>query len=193
MEYASLFFILLISNYAYPAGFVAGTLVRTQTGHVPIEQIKAGDEVVGSNENGFLDFIVTRNLAKQQSDALASITIDEETFSIAQDQKLFSYKRGWIEVSRLETGEFIAGLTHNFVINNIEITHNHTCAEVYSLSIFGTGIFFISMHDIAVYNSPHSFPRSVGRVAINTTKAAFAAATTIITIILCDKYGGKKS
>lgn len=66
-------------------------------------------------------------------------------------------------------------------------------ADIYTLSLFGTGIFFISSHDIAVYNSPHSLLRSVGRAAVYAITNIITGAITILTLVICDKYGGKKS
>ena len=184
MKYASLFFILLISNYAYPAGFAAGTLVRTQTGHVPIEQIKAGDEIAGSNENSLLDFIVTRYPAKEQTNALVKITIDDESFFVASDQKLFSLqKMSWVDAAKIEPGEFVGSISHSFTVDDIEIEEAPTgcCWAVNTLYLHGPGIFFVSMHDIGVYNCPDTFWRSMGNGALKTVKVVVKCAWWLAT------------
>lgn len=173
MKCSVLFFMLLINHSIYPVGFVAGTLVRTQSGHVPIEQIKSGDEVLGSNESSLFDFIVTRYPAKEQTTVLVKITIDDESFCVAPDQKLFSLqKMNWVDAAKIEPGEPVGSISCDFTIDNIEIEEAPTgyCAEVYSLYLRGPGIFFVSMHDIGVYNCPDTFWRNMGNGALKTVK-----------------------
>lgn len=160
----SLCIVLLLSlfsnNIIFSTGFAAGTLIRAESGYVPIEQIKEGDQVIGFDSNQAPDCCKVASVAKRQSEKLVKITIEDEFFIVAPDQLFLAPQNTWVQAVNLEPGNVIMGLHESCAIKNVEVVEE--CAELYTLSIENKRMFFISRHDVAVFNFPNRIVRRTG-------------------------------
>lgn len=148
---------LLSNNIIFAAGFAAGTLVRTESGYAHIEQLKEGDQVIGFNFSKAPACCGVSSITKGQSDKLIKITIDDEFFIVTPDQFFLTPQHTLIQGLKLNADDSIVGLSGAFVINNVEEIEG--CAEVYTLSLEGKGMFFISKHNCAAFNFPNRIVR----------------------------------
>jgi len=110
------------------SGFVAGTLVHTDKGLVPIEQIKVGDKVLskpesGEGEQAFKRVVNTVNLARKQiiyritflsekvlnspHDEYNNENGDEIHFFCDETQPFWVLNKGWVFANQLSLSAFI--------------------------------------------------------------------------------------
>ena len=74
-------------------GFIAGTLVKTPSGHTTIEQLNVDDNVISS----YRKHAKITNTTHCTVDCCIKISIDNECIYAAQDQKFYSYdQQKWI-------------------------------------------------------------------------------------------------
>ena len=143
---------LCFNHLAYPEGFIAGTPVKTPTEYVPIEQIKAGDQVYSYDFQGHYCIKTVILTNKQYTEALVKITVDDESFFTTPDQFFISamFPLKWVAAIDLKIGDCLVGVGKHSNVSTIELVE--ACAEIYTLSVAGYGNFAVSTHDIFSHN-----------------------------------------
>lgn len=158
-----IYFLGLIFSFTntqlHAEGFLAGTLVKTSTGYVPIEQIKKNDLVLSYD---FSECCVVESkviqIVKRQASACIQLSLNNQKICVDQLQRFYAleaYKIGWV---------FAKDLTRKFLLHNsnselVPLDNNFTKlapvlepADVYTLTVAQYHNFFVSEQDILVHN-----------------------------------------
>ena len=174
---STLFFIF--TNSQFFAGFITGTLVKTENNLVPIEQLKVGDLVVcqDNNNQSLLRPITSILYNKMASIARLKINNNYIFTDINQQFYLLTEKK-WCSVQKIKSGQKLLAHNKDFVIlEDIEIIK--ITDDVYDLSIEEFHNFFVSQDNILA----HNFVVTIPVVAFGLGKAAFFTGVTIKTIL----------
>ena len=182
-----------------PVGFAAGTLVKVQNGHIPIEQIQEGDKVITFKSTNVLGHSIN-SYPSLDFDSffvrlwafgcipdiffLVKITIDDESLFVAPDQQFILPMQELIYAGDLKAGDVTVGMNRRLLkIDNVErigIRDIEAENAIYTLFVEDAGIFFVSKHNFAVFNSPHSTYRSIKKGLSNAAETLLYESPKII-------------
>ena len=88
--------------------FVAGTLVTTEDGFKPIEEIEVGDKVLSENEmTGEVAVKTVTETYVNETDELVHIGVNGETISATPSHPFYVYKFGWTLAGSLKVGDVL--------------------------------------------------------------------------------------
>jgi len=141
--------------------FVAGTLVHTESGLKPINEIKEGEKVLSFNETTQTTSYqpVIALIQHEQSSEFMKVTLQSgETLESTTDHPFYVEGKGWIPAKALSAGEILRlhdGQTE--VINEIHITvqTNHfpvQANKVYNLTVAKNHSYFVGGEGVLVHN-----------------------------------------
>lgn len=89
-----------------PTCFAAGTMVATEHGLVPIEEVQTGDRVWAhdpiSGEEGYRTVVQT--YVREDADVL-ELDLDDETLTVTGEHPFWTRDRGWVSAARLLEGD----------------------------------------------------------------------------------------
>lgn len=147
-----LLYALLATFSIMGEGFLAGTLVCTPQGYVPIEQLSPDDLVVTCDFSW--GYTVRPIVAISQYDVDQFIRINIDDISIDVDSNhafLVPLEKKWMPVSELVEGTCLFGAPLNAVyLSSLSIIHQKK--RVYNLSIADHAHYLVSAHNIIVHN-----------------------------------------
>jgi RHS repeat-associated protein len=137
--------------------FAAGTLVRTERGLVPIEQVKVGDRVWSrderTGEEGFESVLQTFVTPDKPTIRLDVRTGDRvEMLEVTPNHPFWVDGHGWVAASQLLGSDPIvleAGLTSGFLVQGMS---NARTTTVYNFEVEGFHSYFVGEAGIWVHN-----------------------------------------
>jgi RHS repeat-associated protein len=141
------------------SSFIAGTLVHTERGLVPIEDIGIGDLVLSYDEktrqNQYNEVI---NLIQgEHKYDIVTLTLENGNIIEATAEHPFYINgKGWNPASSLKVGQVLQ--LHNgvtIIINEIDTSIRF--AKVYNLTVANTHNYFVSQSGVFVHNSSDGF------------------------------------
>ena len=136
--------------------FAAGTLVHTETGPKPIEEIQTGDYVLARHEDTFEMgyFKVIDAFSRTAPSVLRLIVRSErgEDEIIVTEEHPFFTSRGWTSAAQLKIGEDIitSGQHRAFVVSREKQVEAIT---VYNLSVQDAHTYFVGENQMWVHNT----------------------------------------
>lgn len=145
----------MIPNCLFSEGFIAGTLVRTQNGYIPIEQLKENDFVTAysfRNKQLFECKILKTN--KQLHNKAIKLKVNGSEIVTAPEHKFYvplHQNKKWLKAQELKPKDFILRNIKDLTQID-EIIELNSTSEFYSLSIDKYHNFFISNQDFFVHN-----------------------------------------
>lgn len=145
------------------ACFVAGTLVLTEKGLVPIEEIVSGDEVWSENictgETGYKGVVRT---FVNQVDTLVKLSFLEEEIKTTVNHPFWVVGSGWKSASKLQPGDKVKRGDGTIVdVLEIEIVYLDTTVNVYNFEVVDWHTYFVGNTSILVHNMcPKEFVKS---------------------------------
>lgn len=153
-----LFLLLLVQcnhfNLFYATGFIEGTLIKTKSGYIPIEQLKEKSSVISYDlKNNVLIESEILEIQKKQYFKTIKLSVNGTEIIIAPDQKIFCplRKGNWIEAKDLKQDDLIVKNLWNLV--KIEKVEEVNCdKDFYSLSLKENHNFFVSEKDLFIHN-----------------------------------------
>ncbi len=135
--------------------FVAGTLVETQGGHVPIENIKAGDYVYAENpetgEKGLKRVVQT---FENQTNELVHVKVDGQNISTTPEHPFYSPEKGWMDAIELRTGDKLVLRSGEIVL--VESVRHETLEApitVYNFEVEEFHTYYVTSSSILVHNT----------------------------------------
>ena len=134
--------------------FVEGTLVLTEDGLVPIEDIEVGNYVWAENpDTGDITLKEVLDTFEKQVDTIVTITIDGEKIKTTEAHLFYVEVTGWIPASMLQEGDILSLEDGREVpVQSIEtITYNHY-VNVYNFEVKDFHIYYISDVSVLVHN-----------------------------------------
>lgn len=189
MKYLFLFLLSAFHRTVFSAGFIAGTLVKVPFGHIAIEQIQPGSQILGLNTHKFLGYRTVTDMTREKSKKLIKITIANELLLVSPDQQFFS-STCIIKASQIEPGMEILGSDLPLTVDNIEVIERPS--EVYTLCMDDIGIFYVSKYNVAVTNCPYKMLKELLKslnAGVNTAKPAIEVVGGMGMALLSDKLG----
>lgn len=134
------------------ACFPAGTLVATERGQIPIEEIKTGDRVWAfDEETGAVDLREVVRTVERESDHTIELYTERETIETTAEHPFYTTE-GWKDAADLQAGDKV------FTRNNetVEITRtrfNYEPKRVYNFEVAVWHTYFVGVLAWLVHNA----------------------------------------
>ena len=134
--------------------FVAGTLIATKNGKIPIQDIQAGDMVWSSNPTtGELALKPVVQTFVNETRELVHIHVNGEETVCTPEHPFYSPVLGWTEAIRLRAGDILVLVNGEYVIVE-QVQHEILEApiKVYNFEVEGFHTYFAGSDSILVHN-----------------------------------------
>ncbi len=133
--------------------FVAGTLVATACGLVPIEDVQAGDWVWARDEvTGEVRLCEVEETYRNESPVILEVTAGGETVATTPGHPFWVLDHGWKDAGELEVGDCLVNLRGESVVVE-DIRRRPVPEAVYNFSVAGLHTYFVGQGGIWVHNS----------------------------------------
>lgn len=152
--------------------FVAGTLVTTDEGQVPIEEIQVGDKVLGEDpetgEQGYFEVVALTDHPTDEilqivvtsddgDDGTTTSTVDHavvyDVMLVTPDHPVYVEGRGWVLAENLGLGERLrradGGMAKVLSIDQLE---SESPQSVYNFTVEGAHTYFVLDEEVLVHN-----------------------------------------
>ena len=136
------------------ACFVAGTLVLTENGYVPIEQIKVGDYVYTLNHvTNEEELNVVLNTITSETKEIFEITINDEVVRTTPRHEFYVIDRGYVRAYDLKVGDLVRYDNKAETIDSIKVVSYNEPIEVYNLTVENNHNYLVTKSKILVHNA----------------------------------------
>ena len=135
-------------------GFIAGTLIKTDSGYTRIEQLNIGDSIVSPRQNSTTQKCPISAATCCTIDCCIRVGIGNEYIYTTPDQKFYSYnQQKWIAAATLKATDLLMNCHGKSIcIDTIEPIHEQR--TMYLLSVETNHTLCVSPYDIIAHNSP---------------------------------------
>ena len=137
--------------------FVAGTLVSTPNGNIPIENITDGMLVYSFNsENLEISENTVEEVFVRETTELININIGSETIRSTPDHPFYVPQKGFINAVELRAGDILLNINGDYVIIE-EIQHEilESPITVYNFRVANVHTYFVGNAKIGVHNAEY--------------------------------------
>lgn len=137
--------------------FVAGTLVSTPNGNIPIENITNGMLVYSFNsENLEISENTVEEVFVRETTELININIGSETIRSTPDHPFYVPQKGFINAVELRAGDILLNINGDYVIIE-EIQHEilESPITVYNFRVANDHTYFVGNSKIGVHNAKY--------------------------------------
>ena len=134
--------------------FVAGTLVTTEDGQKPIEEIQVGDKVLSENElTGEVGIKTVTETYVNETDELIHIGVNGETISATPSHPFYVYKFGWTTARALRAGDVLV-LSNGELVTVEWVQHEilESPIKVYNFEVEDFHTYFVGENSVFVHN-----------------------------------------
>ena len=134
--------------------FVAGTLVTTEDGQEPIEEIEVGDKVLSENElTGEVAVKTVTETYVNETDELIHIGVNGETISATPSHPFYVDKLGWTLARSLRAGDILV-LSNGELVTVEWVQHEilESPIKVYNFEVEDFHTYFVGENGIFVHN-----------------------------------------
>ena len=153
--------------------FVAGTLISTPYGLIPIEEIKAGDKVYSFDEDSK---VVSENTVEEvfirETTELVNINIGLETIRSTPDHPFYVPKKGFTNAVELRAGDILLSINGEYVIIE-EIQHEilESPISVYNFRVANDHTYYVGSKSLGVHNAGAGYDPQPEPVELSRTQA----------------------
>jgi len=135
--------------------FVAGTLVYTEEGNIPIEDIEIGDYVWATDpETGELELKQVLNLFRNVTEELTHIYVDGEEIVCTPGHDFYSPAYGWIDAEELQTGDVLVLPNGDYVFVEDAYTEELDLpVTIYNFEVEDFHTYFVGESHVLVHNT----------------------------------------
>ena len=134
--------------------FVAGTLVTTEDGQEPIEEIEVGDRVLSENElTGEVAVKTVTETYINETDELIHIGVNGETISATPTHPFYVDKLGWTLARSLRAGDVLV-LSNGELVTVEWVQHEilESPIKVYNFEVEDFHTYFVGESSVLVHN-----------------------------------------
>ena len=135
--------------------FVAGTLISTPFGDIPIENIKPGDSVYAYDELSKNRVIgIVENIFRSETKETITLHLEGQTIESTGEHPYYVIGRGWIEASQINVGDILQNIYGDYVkVEKIETTNHTHPINVFNFKVKDYHTYFVSAAKILVHNA----------------------------------------
>ncbi len=153
-------------NKAQCQCFIAGTLVRTKAGPVPIEEIAPGDLVWAADpDTGEAALKRVVRTFVSETEELIHVTVQGEEIICTPGHPFYSPVQGWTEACRLSAGDILVLVNGEFVVvEQVQQELLETPVLVFNLEVEDFHTYFVSASGVLVHNKCSDVPTSPKQV-----------------------------
>ncbi|MDR6553772.1 polymorphic toxin-type HINT domain-containing protein [Paenibacillus qinlingensis] len=133
--------------------FTAGTVVKTDQGQLPIEQIQAGDLVLSKNaETGEVAYKPVEHTFEKEITTAWHLTFGNETVTTTDRHPFWIQGKGWVLAKDLNVGDLLEKSDGSLVaIETIEVKEENV--KVYNFSVQDFHTYFVTNLGIFTHNT----------------------------------------
>ena len=134
--------------------FVAGTLVTTEDGQKPIEEIQVGDKVLSEDETtGEVAVKTVTETYVNETDELIHIGVNGETISATPSHPFYVNKFGWTLAGSLKAGDVLV-LSNGELVTVEWVQHEilESPIKVYNFEVEDFHTYFVGESSVLVHN-----------------------------------------
>ena len=138
-----------------PACFVAGTLVKTEHGSLPIEQIAIGDLVWAWDEQtGDIALKPVVETYVNETNDLVHVFANGEEIITTPKHPFYSPVKGWTEAAQLRAGDILVLVTGEYVVVE-KVQHEilEAPVTVYNFQVQDYHTYYVSQMCVLVHNT----------------------------------------
>ena len=134
--------------------FVAGTRILTENGHVPIENIKAGDYVYAENpETGEKGLKRVEQTFTNEINELIHVTVNSEEIHTTPGHPFYVVSKGWIGAEALEIGDqLVVYGGKRIVVEKVKHESLNKPVTVYNFEVEDFHTYYVGENSILVHN-----------------------------------------
>ena len=167
LKYGSLFVMSMGASIievgsAISVCFVAGTMVKTAEGDVPIENIQVGDYVYAHNpETRETELKTVVNTFVNEATELVHVFTDGEEIICTNEHPFYSPIKGWVEACKLRAGDILVSLNGEYIVVE-QVQHEILEApiKVYNFEVEDFHTYFVGNGDgVLVHNDCGKFTK----------------------------------
>ena len=173
--------------------FIAGTLVATKNGLVPIEDIKPGDLVWATDENtGETSLKEVKQLFRNTTDEWIHLTANGEEIVCTPEHPFYSPVKGWTNACQLRVGDIFVTLNGEYVVlekiqhellESPETTYNFEVEGYHTYHVGNTGVLVHNKcggaADIDSYSNLRKVSKGTGKEVHHIIEKRFAGSLNI--------------
>lgn len=144
--------------------FVAGTLISTPYGLIPIENVKVGDTVYSfDGETEVVSENIVEEVFVRETTELVDIRIGTETIRSTPDHPFYVPQKGFTNAIELRAGDTLLSLNGDYVIIE-EIQHEilEFPITVYNFRVANDHTYFVGEKNIGVHNANYGKNAKLG-------------------------------
>ena len=141
--------------------FVAGTLISTETGQIPIEDIEPGMLVWATDpETGETALKPVVQTFKNQTNELVHVTVNGETITCTNEHPFYSPVKGWISACQLRAGDILVMLNGEYVVVE-QVQHEllESPVAIYNFEVEGFHTYYVGDTEVLVHNTCGDYKR----------------------------------
>ena len=157
--------------------FVAGTLVTTEDGQEPIEEIEVGDKVLSEDETtGEVAVKTVTETYINETDELIHIGVNGETISATPTHPFYVDKLGWTLARSLRAGDVLV-LSNGELVTVEWVQHEilESPIKVYNFEVEDFHTYFVGECGVLVHNDCKSVEGGVGYDTFDDAKKALGS------------------
>ena len=134
--------------------FVAGTLVETKDGHIPIETVQVGDYVYAENpETGEKALKRVVQTFVNQAEELVHVNVNGEQITTTPGHPFYVQNKGWIGADRLTVGDvLVTRCGERIYVKSVRIELAETPVKVYNFEVEDFHTYFVGEESVLVHN-----------------------------------------
>ncbi len=159
--------------------FVAGTLVATACGLVPIEEVQASDWVWARDEvTGEVRLCEVEETYRNESPVILEVTVGGETLATIPGHPFWVLEVGWKDAGDLEVGDRLVNLRGESVVVE-DIRRRPVPEAVYNFSVDGLHTYFVGQGGIWVHNNSGAgcgVPGAAAKTPLTVNESTIATA-----------------
>lgn len=148
-----------------PACFIAGTMVLTTMGLVAIENIKAGDKVISTNEDTFetAEKTVVETYVREVT-KLVHLTINNELIITTVDHPFYVKEYGFINAGELLVGDKVVNANgETCLVENVHVEITEVPETVYNFQVEDFHTYHVGNGGILVHNADYLSPKQMNQ------------------------------
>ncbi len=134
--------------------FIAGTLVSTKAGLVPIEDIQSGDLVWASDpETGETALKEVVQIFRNETNEWVHVTVNSEEITCTPNHPFYSPVRGWTNACDLRAGDILVTVNGEYVVVE-QVQHEllESSETTYNFEVEGFHTYYVGGTEVLVHN-----------------------------------------